>query len=110
MTHIGFIEETVMNGKTGGRRRLKRAGALAVVAAAALLAAGCSGDPSSGSVSASALATEVAFAQCMRTHVEPNFPEPPETLKDSGIIIRSPQFLAAAKECKALLPKGSSAP
>jgi hypothetical protein len=189
MTHIGFLEETVMNGKTGGRRRLKRAGALAVVAAAALLAAGCSGNSSSTSVSASALAKEVAFAQCMRsngvtnfpdpnssggftltvggqgltinttaaqsayadchhllpsggpslaaieaeiqkansaiqkanvsllpfiqcmhTHGEPNFPEPPETLKESGINIRSPQFLAAAKACKLLLPKGSSAP
>jgi hypothetical protein len=50
------------------------------------------------------------FIQCMHSHGEPKFPEPPETLKDSGINIRSPQFLAAAKACKLLLPKGSSAP
>jgi len=189
MTRVSFPEEIVMNGKAQGVRRLKRAGALAVVAVVALLAAGCDGGSSSGSVSASALAKEVAFAQCMRSngvanfpdpnssggftlnikgqeltintaaaqsayadchhllpsggpslaaieaeiqkanaaiekanlallpfiqcmhsHGEPNFPEPPETLKDSGINIRSPQFLAAAKACKLLLPKGSSAP
>jgi hypothetical protein len=188
MAHVSFLKETFMTAKTGGARHLIRTGALPVVVAA-LLAAGCSAGASSGSVSSSALAKEVAFAQCMRSngvtnfpdpnssggftlkikgqgltinttaaqnayanchhllpsggpslaaieaeiqransaiekanlallpfiecmhrHGEPKFPEPPETLQGSGINVRSPQFLAAAKACKLLLPKGSSAP
>jgi hypothetical protein len=49
----------------------------------------------------------VAFAQCMRSHGLPNFPEPVEghlTIKD--LSPSSPQFQAAQKACAHLMPGG----
>ena len=68
-----------MNGETGGSRGPRRAGALAVVAAVAVLTA-CGGSPSSSVGSASTESTtyraDLAYAQCMRTHGVPSFPDP----------------------------------
>jgi hypothetical protein len=69
-----------MNGNTGGNRGPRRAGALAVVAAVALLTAGCGihisfGDSSASTGSATYRAS-LAYAQCMRAHGLPNFPDP----------------------------------
>jgi hypothetical protein len=98
-----------------------------------VLAAGCGGGPSGQGVASlgttttttgSSAATSgskvrpdprdtaLAFAQCMRTHGEPNFPEPvfqghsaKITLHPgSGVDPNSPQFAAAYKACKHLLP------
>ena len=72
-----------MNGKTGGNRGLRRAAALAVVAAVAVLTAACGvvhvhfgssgGSASAGSATYRA---DLAYAQCMQTHGLPDFPDP----------------------------------
>ena len=68
-----------MNNKTGGRRGPRRAAALAVVAAAVVLTA-CGGSPSSSGGSAptgsATYRADLAYAQCMRTHGLPGFPDP----------------------------------
>jgi hypothetical protein len=73
-------------------------------------------DPGSGSSSSGSDAERqqkmVAFTQCMRTHGVPEFPEPTEghILFDRGgagkLDPGSPQFKAAAKTCRKLLPNG----
>ena len=70
-----------MNDKTGGRRGPRRAAVLAVVAAVAVLATACGGAclRSSGGSASTGSATyraDLAYAQCMRTHGVPNFPDP----------------------------------
>ena len=60
------------------------------------------------------------YSQCMRKHGVPKFPDPQSSgsgvglriTKDSGIDPNSPQFKAAQKACKALLPghKGHKTP
>jgi len=61
-----------MNDKTGGRRGLRRAGILAVVAAVAVLATGCDvvhvHFGGSGSAEPATYRAELAYAQCMRAH------------------------------------------
>jgi hypothetical protein len=188
MAHLGSLGEAVRNGRADGNRRLRRAGALAIVAAVSVLATACGGS-SSSTVSSSALGQELAFAKCMRsnglpsfpdpnssgsftltvnggvtsidtsqaesaygtcrhllpsggpslakvqaeiqrgntaiqqadlsllpfarcmhTHGEPKWPEPPETLRESGVNINTPQFQTAVTACKHLLPAGSTAP
>jgi hypothetical protein len=117
-----------MNDQTGGNRGLRRAGLLAVVAAVAVLAAGCavhvhislSGSTSS-SASAPSYVQELALAQCMRGHGEPNFPDPNPsggyTLTSNGSIegaggssidIYSGQAQAAYGDCQHLLPGAPS--
>jgi hypothetical protein len=59
----------------------------------------------------------LAFAQCMRTRGEPNFPDPArkggrvqETITaGSGVDPNSPQFTAARKACRHLLPNNGVA-
>ena len=69
-----------MNDKTGGRRGLRRAGILAVVAAVAVLATGCDlvqvHFGGSGSAEPVTYRAELAYAQCMRAHGLPGFPLP----------------------------------
>ena len=110
--------------------------AVATVIGTAVLAAGCGGSPSGPSGSglgttaggspgsqpvsrATVFIHALAFAQCMRTHGEPNFPAPiskngsvHETITaGSGVDPNSPQFTAARNACKHLLPdNGASAP
>ena len=116
-----------MNDKTGGNRGPRRAGALAVSAAVALLTAGCGvhvhifGGSASSSASAPAYAQELALAQCMRGHGVPNFPDPNAsggyTLTSNGEIkgaggssidINSSQAQAAYGDCRHLLPHAPS--
>jgi hypothetical protein len=99
--------------------------------AAAMLVAGCGAGSSNQGVAslaaptttagsatvqrvgrAGAFGLALAFAQCMRTHGEPNFPEPVRTgnavhealRAGSGVDPNSPQFTAARTACKHLLP------
>ena len=96
-----------MNDKTGGNRVLRRAGALAAVAAVAALATACGGgDPSSAS--SPTFAQEVALAHCMRSHGAPDFPDPDPS---GGFSLHSAldhQVLAAYGACRHLLPGGPS--
>jgi hypothetical protein len=96
-----------MNGKTG---------ALAVVAAVAVLTAACgaSSPAASRSVSAGSAAFQenVAFAQCIQTHGAPGFPDP--TVVNGSlhfdVDIQSPQYQAPLNACRSLLPKGVKLP
>jgi hypothetical protein len=115
-----------------------------VLASAALLLAGCGSSSSSPGVAHLSSSTSsssdasgagssspsesgaptqqkmVAYSQCMRTHGEPEFPEPTEghlALRSedhnghvSGISPESSQFKAASKACERLAPNGGKAP
>lgn len=114
------------------RARRFRAGlVLAALFGVCALAAGCGGGssrpdvaslgatrtttapsaPPSGS-KANPITSALGFAQCMRTHGEPNFPEPVfhgrsasiDITPSSGVDPNSPQFIAATNACKHLLP------
>jgi hypothetical protein len=115
------------------RTRLCRVGFVVVVLlGTGVLAAGCGGSSGqavatlgsttttartstgqSGSTpGAGPIDTALAFSECMRTHGEPNFPEPAFQGRSahitlhpgSGVDPNSPQFAAAYDACKHLLP------
>jgi hypothetical protein len=100
---------------------------IAGVIALSLLAAGCGGSSGSGakvaqvgstqmtttgagSSRSAKLAAAVAYSACMRKHGLPNFPDP--VVSGSHITIpaaihrNSPQFKAADRTCRKLLPNG----
>jgi hypothetical protein len=102
-----------MNSKTSVNQGLRRAGALAVVAAVAVLATACSGGtaPSATVATSAALGTvaqEVALAQCMRTHGVPGFPDPDPQGGFSlpAGMLESIQIPGAYAACRHLLPGG----
>ena len=110
-----------MNDKTGGTGGPRRAGALAVVAAVAVLATACggSGDPSpyrAVSGRPTTRAELVALARCMRGHGVPNFPDPSTsegfnlTTTPNGssgaVDIDSRQIQTAYRACRHLLAGG----
>jgi hypothetical protein len=108
-----------MNGKTGGSRGPRRAAALAVLAAVAVLTAACGlvhvHVLSSGGPAATGPATyraNLAYAQCMQTHGVPNFPDPTnssESFHVSGHLngkATGPRA-QANHACEQLLPPGS---
>jgi hypothetical protein len=94
----------------------RTAAAIIAPAALALLAAACSGSPSStgpgGSPNAGGSASSpsaVAFSGCMRSHGVPNFPDPGSSgalPKTSAQLlgVSSSQFQAAQRACQHLLP------
>ena len=120
------------------RSRLCRAGlAVAALLGVCVLAAGCGGGSSRPSVASlgttttatspsvapsgskpNPIKTALAFAGCMRTHGEPNFPEPVfhgrsasiNITPGSGVDPNSPQFTAATNACKHLLPNYGKSP
>lgn len=104
-----------MNGKTGGGRGPRRAGALAVMAAVTLLTTGCIVHVRFGSSAAPAAQppyqAELAYAQCMRTHGLPGFPDPSPSGSFSGQPTGNPDSPAARANdaCKHLLPGGGTA-
>jgi len=68
----------------------------------------CRGDLPSGSgplPNATARADVVKFAECMRAHGVPDFPDPGSatTTSSGGLDPNSPQFKRAAADCKSLL-------
>ena len=109
-----------MNDKTGGNRSLRRAGALAAVAAVAVLAAACGGS-APPTQSAPTYVQVLALAKCMRSHGVPNFPDPDASggysltangsltgAGGSSVDINSSQAQAAYGDCRHLLPGGPS--
>jgi hypothetical protein len=111
-----------MNNKTEGNRGSRRAIALAVTAAVAALAAlaACSSS-APPAASAPSYVQVLSLAQCMRSHGEPNFPDPNAsgsyTLTSSGSIkgaggasidINSSQVQVAYGDCRHLLPGAPS--
>jgi hypothetical protein len=94
-------------------------GLVAVMAGLALAAVACSSSPSSSSApaSGSGAASEpatgmLAYAQCMRAHGVPNWPDPgangqePASTKN---LVSDPHFTAANNACRHLVPGGTSA-
>lgn len=106
-----------MNEDTGdGRGRQRRAGLRrpgilsAAVAGIALLPAAC-GSGSAAAAGSTAYQKSLAYAQCMRSHGEPGFPDPNSqgnfTIGPADhMAMGSPQFASANKACEHLLPNG----
>src|SRR5579859_4251373 len=70
-------EDDEMNGTGGGRTRSRRSGGLAGgLAAIALLATACGGAGSTALAATTAYQKALAYAQCMRAHGEPSYPDP----------------------------------
>jgi hypothetical protein len=102
------MSEDMKNGSGCGPRR--RAGVLGAVAGIALLAAACGGGGSSAAGGSSPYQKAVAYAQCMRSHGVPGFPDPDSK---GNFLIKGPelggsprQYQAADKACRHLLPNG----
>ena len=110
----------------GRRAGLRTVGLTAALAAAGLLAAACGGPSGPGvanvgtaasaSPSASAHGSPLAYARCMRAHGITNFPDPDsngnlalDAGPGTGIDPNSPQYKAADRACKPLLPAGNAA-
>jgi hypothetical protein len=97
-------------------RKRKRQHAFAVAlagAGCALALAACgSSSNSNGRASANGGNSGIKFADCMRSHGVPNFPDPPsggggiQIPAGSGINPQSPAFQTAQNECMKLLPGG----
>jgi hypothetical protein len=88
-----------------------RAGVLAAgIAGIALLAAACGGPASSaGSLGRSNLQIAIGYANCMRSHGAPNWPDPDSQGQFDKTKANSAEFQAPAsayKACQHLLPNG----
>jgi hypothetical protein len=85
--------------------RARASGLAAALAGVALLAAACGGSPSAGPAAhPTAYQRELAYAQCMRAHGLPSFPDPQSngafnSTRANGSDFTGPRFLAANKAC-----------
>jgi hypothetical protein len=85
----------------------------AAVACAAALAACGSGGISGGTTTGPDAGAGLRFAQCMRAHGVPNFPDPSSGVgfqRGSGIDAQSPAFQTAQTGCIHILKAGGSRP
>jgi hypothetical protein len=93
---------------SGGRNRQPRAGAVilaAVLAGIAALAAACGGGSAAGAGSGTGQTPyqqALAYAQCMRAHGDPGFPDP----NSQGLFPHpaGSQYQSASRACEHLLP------
>jgi len=102
-----------MNSATGRSRglRARASGAgvpVAALAGAAWLLAAC-GSPSPGATGSPALHRALAYAQCMRTHGEPDWPDPASNGAFSAgqIDLNAPAFATASNACQQLAGSAS---
>ncbi len=104
---------TALTGKTRPRLRLRRDGVLTAVAIAVVFcAAACGGSGADSSASQSdgnadpahlSAENSVAYADCMRAHGVPNFPDPGSgSSGGAGIDMASPTFRSAQAKCAKL--------
>jgi hypothetical protein len=99
-----------MTNETGAGRRLRAAAAMAVAAAVVTLAAGCGvvhvHFGSSGSAQRTTYRDNLAYAQCMRSHGLPGFPDPGPsgTTTFSGQLTGDSPAGRANAACEHLLP------
>ena len=105
-------------------RKSQRAALAVVIAALAALAAGCGSKGPSGTAGPSAqngpenaATAAYAYARCMRSHGEPNFPDPKVTTSPGHAAVGfavtptetgSPKFKSADKGCSRILPAPSN--
>jgi hypothetical protein len=105
-----------MNVKKGGGRGPRRAGVLAVMGAVAVLTTGCVVHVHFGSSAARTgqppYRAELAYAQCVRTHGLPGFPDPSPSGSFSWQLTGNPGSPAARANdiCKHLLLSGGPGP
>jgi hypothetical protein len=97
-----------MNHGNGGAWRW--AGVLPAVAVMVALVAACGGGSSSAAGGSSPYQKAVAYAQCMRSHGVPGFPDPDS---EGNFIIQGPKlggspgaYQSADRACRRLLPNG----
>jgi len=85
----------------GRANRLRRgSGLAAIVVCVAAFATACGGPGGSANPGSGGSGNGVRFAQCMRTHGVPNFPDPSGSgVNLSGINQKSPQYQHAAGIC-----------
>ena len=112
-------------GRPGARRWRRAVQLAALLAVLAVLIGACSGsaDPASGSGSGSGSGSagsagsssgssqsgEVAFAQCVRSHGVPDFPDPQNGhFLISGAVQNNPNFKSAVQTCQHLLGPGGA--
>ena len=95
---------------SGRRRRRWRAGVLPAAAGLAVLAAACGGGRTSTTEGSSPYQKAVAYAQCMRSHGVPGFPDPDGK---GNFLIKGPRLGGSAQQqrsadqaCRHLLPNG----
>jgi hypothetical protein len=92
--------------------QLRRAAGLAAAAAGiALLAAACGGSSPTASATASAYQKAIDYAQCMRSHGEPSWPDPNSHgdfmfANSAPLDPSSSAYQSANDACKKLLPNG----
>lgn len=107
------------------RRTFRPLAALAVVAAVAVIGAGCGGTSTGGAASAGTTTTTsssatasstltardkaVKFTECMRANGVSDFPDPDASgqYPNFGVSVSGAQWLSALRACKALQPPGS---
>lgn len=95
------------SGKTLGGHRHKLV-AVAVVGSALVIAA-CGSASKPSTVATSGSSTAVRFADCMRSHGLPSFPDPsPGGFDLSGVDTRSPTFQSAHQACAPLQPASTA--
>jgi hypothetical protein len=97
-------------GTAAPARRILAVALASVSCAVALTACGSSGKSNTGSGS-NGEAAGIKFADCMRSHGVPNFPDPGpgggiQISSGSGINPQSPAFQSAQNACSKLLPGG----
>ena len=85
----------------------------AALAGIAMLAVACGGGPPAGSAVGSGQTSyqqALAYAQCMRSHGVPGFPDPTSQglITYGPVDIHSAQYLSANKICQHLIPSGPS--
>lgn len=91
--------------------------AIVATAGLAVLSAGCGGSAGSHPVGLGSHSTQsqlLAYAKCMRSHGEPNFPDAnaqgqlKQQLRASGIDVSSSAYRSAEAACRSKLPNGGS--
>lgn len=110
----GSAARRASGGRTGRLGGAVRLGALVVAAVLALAGCGGSSSPTAGA-GGSAGSQALAYAQCMRAHGVPNFPDPnaqgafymPNT---GGVDQTSPQYQSATAACAHLMPEVAGSP
>ncbi len=103
-----------MNNDTGDgpgrlrRSRLRRAGIPAAVAGIALLAVACGVSSPPLTAAQVRYQKDLAYAQCMRSHGQPSFPDPSSQggFKFPNGLPSGPAYQSAYTACKKLLPNG----
>jgi hypothetical protein len=102
-----------MNNETSGGRSLRTAATMAVAAAVVTLATGCGvvhvHFGSSGSAQRTTYRDNLPYAQCMRSHGLPGFPDPGPsgTITFSGQLTGDSPAARANAACEHLLPADS---